>query len=337
MLPLILQDHIRAYTALPAEHPVKIGSRTYGLCLLLSLGPPLLPSVAKAVVLAKAGKDVDRVKARKVMAGLGRLLRRELGPFGFAFAIATAVSGGSFLQNMFGNLEKPSNLSLQHGMETLGAGSGGLDSVFKDTKSRLQCYWKSLSNAQQAYLTNALASAVAIVLLQGKPAPGRPSGVPGLPLTLPTPIDDTSGRKGISPTLNLTLILFVRALDCIVHSRLQGKLLQKFGGKGREGTFISAEVEKATPTDPAYAKEWINKWTSTLDSLVFCVCSARYDQSSSYGRSPADLSNLGLSGVSSINQNRSSGLTCDAFSSHRLTSSCTGYPKHTLNGEISSE
>ncbi|KAF9785854.1 hypothetical protein BJ322DRAFT_746067 [Thelephora terrestris] len=266
MFPSILQDHIRAYIALPAEHPAKIGSRTYGLCLLLSLGPALLPFVAKAVGLAKAGKDVDRAEARKVVAGLKRLLGRELGPFGFAFAITTAVSGGSFLQSIVGNLESSRSLV---------AASGGLGSVFHHTKFRLRCCWKSLSNFQQTYLINALASAVAIALLQGKPAPGRPEGVPGLPSTLPIPIGGTSRRQGISPTLNLTLVLFVRALDSVVRGGLQDKLLQNLGREGRKVTFTPAQVEKPASIDSTHAKNWIDRRTSTLDSLVFCICSAR--------------------------------------------------------------
>lgn len=269
VLPRILQEHIRAYTALPASHPAKISSRTYGLALLLSLGPALLPFIAKVAVLAKTRKGVDRVRMRNVVAGLGRLLRRELGPFGFAFAITAAVAGGSLLQNISENLEK----SLQNGDANTGAG-GGTSSAFKNVKSGLRRYWTSLSDVQQTFLSSALASAVAIALLQWKTTPARPSGVPELPLTLP--IDDISKRGGVSPTLNLTLILFVRALDSVVHGGLQDKLLRKLKGKGREVTIGSTEAEEATSRDSVYAKNWINRWTSNLDSLIFCVCSARY-------------------------------------------------------------
>ncbi|KAF9652019.1 hypothetical protein BDM02DRAFT_325454 [Thelephora ganbajun] len=272
VLPSILQKHIHAYIAIPADHPAKISSRTYGLALLLSLGPALLPFTAKVVVLAKAGKDVDRMSVAKVVTRLGMLLRRELGPFGFAFAITTAVAGGLSLQNTFENLEKSAELPLQGGDTNFDA-TGGPSSMFKNVKSRLRRYWTSLSDVQQTFLSNALASAVAIVLLQWKTAPRRALGVPKLPLTLP--IDDIPKHKNISPTLNLTLILFVRALDCVVHGGLQDKLLQKLKGKGREVTPRSTEVEEATSRDSVYVKNWINQWTSTLDSLVFCVCSAR--------------------------------------------------------------
>ena len=221
-------------------------------------------------MLAKAGKGFDRARFGKIVAGLGGLLRRELGPFGFAFAITTAVAGGSFLRNVSENPGKTAILSPQDG----GAAGSGLSSTFEDVKSRLRRHWTSLSGVQQTFLSNALASAVAIVLLQWKSAPGRPFGVPEFPLTLP--IDDIPRRKGISPTLNLTLILFVRALDSLVHGGLQDKLLQKLKGKGREMTPGSTEVEEATSRDSLYAKNWINTWTSNLDSLVFCVCSARY-------------------------------------------------------------
>jgi len=273
-LPSTLQGHIHAYIALPADHPAKIGSRTYGLALLLSLGPALLPFAVEAVVLARARKGVDHVRVEKVLAGLARLLRRELGPFGFASAITIAVAGGSFLRHASKNLEKPPVLSLQNGDANFDAAGASLQSRFEDVRSRLWCYWTSLPDIQQAFLSNALASAVAIVLLQWKTFPGRPSGVPELPLTLP--IDDIPKHKGISPTLNLTLVLLVRALDSVVHGGLQDKLVQKLKGKGREVTPGSTELEEATSMDSVHAKNWIDKWTSNLDSLVFCVCSARY-------------------------------------------------------------
>lgn len=277
MSPLILRDYIRAYTALPAGHPAKIGFRTYGLGLLLSLGPGLLSFVAKVVVTAKGGKVVDCVRTRKVVAGLGRLLRRELGPFGFAFAITAAVAGGSFFQNLFESLINPLDKSLQNVKSD--ATAGGLGSTWS-AKSRLWCYRSSLSDVKKTFLANALASAVAIILLQWKAAPGRRRDVLELPLTLPIPTEDIPKRKSISPTLNLTLLLLVRTLDSVVHGGLQGKLLQT---KEREVTPTSTEPEKATSGDSTHPRKWINKWTSAIDSLVFCICSARCDRSASYG------------------------------------------------------
>ena len=293
--PSILYEHIRAYLALPADHPAKIGSRTYGLALLLSLGPELLPFVTKAIALAKAGKDVDRARVGKIATGLARLLRQELGPFGFAFAITTAVAGGSFLRNAFENLEKPADLSIQNGDAGFDVSGGSLESTFKNVRRTPEHYWKSLSDVQQTFLSNALASIMAIFLLQWKTAPRRLPGVPELPLTLP--VDDVPRRNGISPTLNLTLILFVRALDCIVHGGLQDRLLQKLKGKGREVTHRSTGVEEAISIDSADAKNWIHKRTSNLDSLVFCVCSARCVIRLLRMAASAHRSDLGSSGV----------------------------------------
>ena len=236
------------------------------------------------------------MRVGKVVVGLGRLLRRELGPFGFAFAITTAVAGGSLLQDASENSEKPATLSLRNG----GTAEGGLNSTFEDVKSGLWRHWRSLSGIQQTFLSNALASSVAIVLLQWKATPGRPEGVPEFPLTLP--VDDIPRHKGISPTLNLTLVLFVRALDSLVHGGLQDKLLRKLKGKGREVKPGSIEVEEATSRDSLYAKNWINKWTSNLDSLVFCVCSARCVIRPLHTAAHAHSLNPGLFGASSINQ-----------------------------------
>lgn len=270
------QGHTRTYTTLPNDHPAKIGFRTYVLALSLSLGPALLPFATKAVAIVKGGNDVMTREA--AVAGLGRLLRQELGPFGSAFAITTAVAGGSFLQNVLENSVISPHKSPQSSHVKSGAITGGLDPT-RSAKSRFWCYWMSLSDLQRSFLANALASTVAIILLQWKAAPGRLRGV----LEFPIPTEDIPRSKGISPTLNLTLVLFVRALDSIVHGGLQGKPLQGSKGKEREVTSRSTEPEEATSRDPVHVGSCINKWTPTLDSLIFCVCSARCDQSSSYG------------------------------------------------------
>lgn len=267
LLPII-QNHRRKYVALSPRHPAKISLRTYALGLLLSLGPALLPFVVKVVVFAKARKGVDRVKVKRVFAGVGRALKREFGPFGFAFAITTAVAGGPFLRSVLENLEEPRDANSDLTAE-------GLNSVLKGAQSRLRYSWISLSDIQRTFLTNALASAAAIVLLQRGTAPSRPSGIPELPLTLPISTDDFPRRSSTPHTLNLTLILFVRALDSVVHGGLQDKLLQKLKENSREVTSRTIDDEEGTSRDFAHAKNWIAKWTSTLDSLVFYVCSAR--------------------------------------------------------------
>jgi len=305
--PSILHEHIRAYLALPADHPAKVGSRTYGLALLLSLGPELLPFVTKVVALAQAGEGVDRVRVGKTMSGLARLLGQELGPFGFAFATTTAVAGGSFLRNAFKNLEKPADLSIQNGDTDFDVAQGGL-SALKNVRCTLGRYWKSLSDIQQTFLSNAIPSIMAILLLQWKTAPRRLPGVPELPLTLP--VDGIPRRNGISPTLNLTLILFVRALDSVVRGGLQDKLLQKLKGKGREVTHRSTGVEEAISRDSVDAKSWIHKRTSNLDSLVFCVCSARCVIRPLRTVASAHSSDLGSFGVSFID------LKCMSLLSH---------------------
>jgi hypothetical protein len=292
-LPAPLHEPIRAYVALPTDHPAKVSSRTYGLALLLSLGPALLPFVAKIAGLVKAGKDVDRKRVEKAVDGLGRLLRRELGPFGFAFTTTTAVAGGLFLQNLLENLEKSTGLSRQN----------------RDPmKATLGRRLTSLSNVQRAFLANSLASSMAILLLQWRRTPRRPSGVPELPLTLP--IDDTPKRNGSSPTLNLTLTLFVRALDSVVYGVLQDELLRKLEGKGREVIAGGTKAEEATPGDSVHAKNWIRRWISNLDSLVFCVCSARCVTNPRCVVVRAHRFHSGSSGAFCINRKRASFLSC---------------------------
>jgi hypothetical protein len=300
----IPQDCIHAYIALPADHPTKIGLRTYAVGLLLSLGPALVPFIAKTLELAKTGKNIDRVRGRKVVVGLWRLLRQEFGSFGFAFAITTAAAGGSFLRNVFNGLDRPADLSPQNTGTEWGANRRDLDSASENTKPRPRCYWTLLSDIQRTFVANGLASAMAIVLLQSRAAPGGSQGTPELLSPLPIPTDICK-RKGISPTLDLTLILFVRALDSIFHGRLQDKLLRKLKGNGCEATYRPTEAEVAMSRDSTQEKNRINKWTSTLDSLAFCICSARCDQTLPMV-TLAHLPDLGLSGVSSIDRKRSS-------------------------------
>lgn len=307
LFPSILHERIHAYIALPAGHPAKVSSRTYGLGLLLSLGPALFPFAVKVAALAKAGKDVDRMRVRKAVTGLGKLLRRELGPFGFAFATTTAVTGGLFLQNLLENLEKSTDISLQNGDPAFGA-ARDLETTFGNVKSMLGRRLISLSDVQRAFLANFLVSSVAISLLQWKRAPRRPSGVPELPLTLP--IDDIPNHKGISPTLNLTLIHFVRALESVVYGGLQDEILRKLKGKAREVTPGGTELEEATPRDPVHMKNWIRLSMSNLDSLVFCVCSARCATNRSCVVVQTHRFDLGSSGASFTSRKRVSFLPC---------------------------
>lgn len=78
------------------------------------------------------------------------------------------------------------------------------------SRRRGHLWVSSVKDEHKTWIANILSSSLAIALLQRK----RPSGTPSsLPLTVPIA---SSGRA--SPTLDLTLLFLVRALDAIVHS-----------------------------------------------------------------------------------------------------------------------
>lgn len=60
-------------------HPSQVAIRTYGLALSLSLGPSLVPFVLSLITRRKSSKTG--------LEALKKILRRELGCDGFAFAI----------------------------------------------------------------------------------------------------------------------------------------------------------------------------------------------------------------------------------------------------------
>lgn len=227
--------------SLPHTHPAQIALRTYSLALALSLGPALVPFITSA-------------KAR--VNGLHRLLnilKREFGPTGFAFSITIAVGGGSYLQKLLQKLEE------RHASS---------DSEESGVFARLRHLVFSLSKIQQAFLLNALSSAVAILLLHSRKRRGRPQ-VADIPMTIP--MDEMPRKRGIPPTLDLTLMLFVRAMDSLVHTAIHDRVHSKHvdvDGKGtRSETEAGTEALKTTIVK--------QRWVSHFDALVFSVCSAR--------------------------------------------------------------
>jgi len=74
--------------------------------------------------------------------------------------------------------------------------------------------------ARRAFACNLISSAIAIILLQERvvavvqiPAPIKSINIP-----LTIPIDTNAAKHGSSPTLDLTLLLLVRAVDAIIQS-----------------------------------------------------------------------------------------------------------------------
>lgn len=113
-----------------------------------------------------------------------KLLRRELGLTSFAFCMTLAVAGGKFLDKFFKKNSIP----------------------YRDQRS-------FTAENHRTFLANAISSTVAVVLFTSRnKRPAR--GTSTIPFTL-------SISQSTSPTLDLTLLILVRALDARVQAYLQ--------------------------------------------------------------------------------------------------------------------
>ncbi|KAG5635571.1 hypothetical protein H0H81_010756 [Sphagnurus paluster] len=229
------------------SQPIQVALRTYVLSLSLSLGPSLVPFLT-AFLTAKSSKTPQQLR---------RVLRRELGFDGFAFAMTLCVGGGAAVQQLWRALD---------------------DDIPKQRPTsirdhiRAQLALLDLSHAHITFISNVLSSSFGILLLQA----GRRRAYqlrnrlvsPNTIITPPTPSLSPAQSFRTSDTLDLTLMLVVRAVD---------SLLQTFIRKTTEETAI----EGRTLTDPEFVKEASTKenigriLTSRIDALVFWACSAR--------------------------------------------------------------
>ncbi|VDB84487.1 unnamed protein product [Peniophora sp. CBMAI 1063] len=218
--------NLKVLASLPNEHPVPVIFRTYSLALGLALGPAALSLLSS-----------KKARAKGVFASVYRILSRELAISGFPFAITVAVGGGAVLR---------------HVLSLLDSEEGDLERIYGTAiGARLGAFKARLARAPEedrAFCCNALAATFSILLLQSR----RPSRThpPGelLPLTPPV----ASGRR-VSPTLDLTLLLLVRAIDALVQRGLFGR--------------------QENESDEARDKR--RKLTTKIDALVFWTSSAR--------------------------------------------------------------
>lgn len=236
-------------------HPTHIALRTYLLALSLSLGPSLIPVVT---TLVKGLLLHDKTSARTAWNILKKALRRELGHDGFAFTTTLAVGGGSAVSVLWDHLAEDSS-----DVE----GALGDKESSKARLYRLFCrVSRKLSSYQRGFLSFALTSSIACLLLQaGRNRSRRLLGASKknendiltfpLPYTPPT----TAPTSNTSPTLDLTLLLVVRALDVVVQSLV------------RRQCHATEEGEEGQPS----LKSKIASLTTNIDAFAFWACSAR--------------------------------------------------------------
>lgn len=158
------------------------------------------------------------------------ILKRELSINAFAMSITVGVAGGAAIRSLWDGLE-----------EWYEGGATPSESV----PGKMRAWLSSVKGGQRAFLSNVVSSSLAIALLHSRRRHAASAWV-GKP----------------SPTLDLSLLLLVRAMDSVVQLALFKP---------------SAASERHLPTavkDENRANR--RKWSTRLDALVFWACSARY-------------------------------------------------------------
>lgn len=223
-----IADFLHTY---PNDHPLQISLRTYALSLSLSLVPAL-------VTLLTSGK-----LRRRGTRGVLHILRRELGASGFAFAITVGVGGGAALKHLSDIWQEDDAFRLrsEHPSQSV------------SVSTRIKLLLSALKDSQKTFLANAISASLAIYLLQSRRSRRPPNSSTLLRYDV-----------GASRTLDLTLVLLVRAMDAVVRAAFFPV----------QETFYAGESAEATKKE-AKARERRQQFNSRLDSLVFWACSAR--------------------------------------------------------------
>jgi hypothetical protein len=243
-------------------HPSQVALRTYALALSLSLGPALIPFITSAFT--------GRKSACTNTTALKRLLKRELNHEGFAFAITLSVGGGATLQHFWNRsdtrssvhflerplhslhtTEKSEDTEVRARSKTLRM-SGHVTRVVKDRMKSI-----TMTPEQRTFIANVIASSAGILLLQqGREKASRHKRRPMAP---------------ISPTVDLTLLFVVRALDSLVQSFIhaQSGLRQRL--PTAEPKLMRTSLEKECRGGKVFDERLATK----VDAMLFWACSAR--------------------------------------------------------------
>ncbi|KAJ6610906.1 hypothetical protein B0H10DRAFT_1810845 [Mycena sp. CBHHK59/15] len=221
-----------------ASHPVQVAIRTYSISLFLSLGPSLIPFVT-------SGPSKKYSKH-----ALKRVLAREFGLGGFAFSITLAVGGGSLIRELWRALDEFGPDASESETVTIAAAAAKL----KAWRSALK-----LSSPQKTFVANIVSGTAGLLLLQA-----------GRRRSKSTPSNGPSGYA--SRTLDLTLLLLVRALDAAVQS-----FVAKQSVTTHERDGVDSLLSQNPQTDRQKRISSLKRQTLTtqIDSLIFWACSAR--------------------------------------------------------------
>ena len=129
-----------------------------------------------------------------------------------------------------------------------------------------------ITNPQKLFISNIISSTLARYLLRStRDQPYRlHKRVIPIPLTLP--VSDTSLSNHVSPTLDFTLLLLVRAADVLVQS-LVVKNVERLATKSDTIENMHEKLDELKIRTDAQERR---KTVSQIDAIVFWVCSARF-------------------------------------------------------------
>lgn len=241
------------------SHITHVALRTYSLALSLSLGPSLLPFVLSRVAPRSTGSTKYNGRA------LLKVLRRELGHDGFAFAMTLAVAGGEALNRYFS-------------AEASSAEVPAEGNTVAEPRRTFRSLLARLSAAQRTFVANIVSSAISVLLIQaGRDRSLRlrnnPPSMDAIPLTVSIPHSSRSAVAVPSPTLDLTLLLLVRATDSLCQSFVFRRCTNT-PEKSISPSKALDETGDIREEDNQFRRRRLGL-TTRIDALVFWACGAR--------------------------------------------------------------
>ena len=235
-----LKDARVTLARLRNDHPLRIAVRTYALSLSLSLGPAIIPALTS--------RSIDAKRLQRLIS----VFRKELSLMSFASSMTIAVAGGAALDYYWEAL---------HELEELDFIPERWRTSLKATMRRAKAILPPLK-ARTTFLFNTMTALFAVLLMQS----GRRSLLTrkaSIPLT--APIESPTSRIGrrAPPTLDLSLLLFVRALDAGFRA-----LLFKQAEKSVEQTDDRAKRKKMM-------HKKVHEVSDAVDTMMFATASSR--------------------------------------------------------------
>ncbi|KAJ8522563.1 hypothetical protein ONZ45_g885 [Pleurotus djamor] len=308
------------------SHPAQVALRTYSLSLSLSLGPSLLP-----FVLARILPDPKRAHKFNLKA-LFKVLRRELGYDGFAAAMTLAVAGGEVLRRYLNS----SSLQAQESDDSVLANTSSRGKPPSTAFKTLSKLFRDFTKMQKTFVAAFLSSTAAMMLIQsGRSRALRlrndPHSVDSIPFTPSFPRSSTSASLS-SPTLDLTLLVFVRAIDALIQALVfnQSPKVQAPQQQNHDSQIHPDEVKaRLLKEQDLRLRRHHRVLTARIDAIVFWACSARLPRS--YVKWIGSLANLDdrlLQALRSLRSGSWSYIYGSVNEAHLLTSMSDdlGYP-----------